>query len=142
MPSLVLPARILVGINECGTLSHRKLVMNRQEFALAFYEAMERACQAAETSLGGPLSRDVIVRMYGANSDGIEVSPQEFIERTYISGTRFYRLIDVMVTEVVGSRPVLFARISSHLLGPLSATWNGENGPFKLLTPEAIVQRQ
>lgn len=114
--------------------------MNKAAFALAFRDAVETACRAAEKSLAKTLSRDVIVRMYGAGTNGLDVSPGEFIDRAYISDGLFYRLIDVMVVEVVGTRPVVFARISSHPPAPLSECWNGDKGPFKQLTAEGIVQ--
>ena len=115
--------------------------MNKASFALAFQDAIEIACRFAEESLGKPLSRDVTVRMYGASIGGLEVSPSEFIDRAYINDETFYRLIDIMVTEVVGTKPLVFARISDHKPGPLSSCWNGKQGPFKQLTANAITQR-
>ena len=114
--------------------------MNKASFALAVQDAVETACRSAEKALGRTLSRDIIVRMYGAGTDGLDVSPEEFIDRAYISDEVLYRLIDVMVVEVVGTRPVVFARISSHPPGQLSECWNGDKGPFKQLAAEAIVQ--
>src|ERR1700761_5112538 len=100
--------------------------MNKAAFALAFQDAVETACRSAEKSLGRTLGRDIIVRMYGAGTDGLDVSPEEFIDRAYISDDLFYRLIDVMVVEVVGTKPVVFARISSHPPARLSESWNAE----------------
>lgn len=115
--------------------------MNKTAFALALQDAVETACRSAEKSLGKTLSRDVIVRMYGAGTNDLDVSPEEFIDRAYISDGVFHRLIDVMVVEIIGTRPVVFARISSHPPAPLSECWNGEKGPFKQLNAEAIVQK-
>jgi len=115
--------------------------MNKAAFALAFQDAVETACRSAEKSLGKTLSRDVIVRMYGAGTNGLDISPEEFIDRAYISDEIFYRLIDIMVVEIVGTQPVVFARISSHPPARLSECWNGDKGPFKQLTAEAIVQK-
>jgi hypothetical protein len=114
--------------------------MNKAAFAVAFQDAIEIARRSAEKSLGKTLSRDVIVRMYGAGTNGLDVSPEEFIDRASIGDEVFYRLIDVMVVEVVGTRPVVFARISSHPPAPLSECWNGDKGPFKQLKAEAIIQ--
>ena len=115
--------------------------MNKESFASCFRESLETACSAAEKSLGKKLSRDVIIKMYGAGENGLEVSPAEFLERAYISEESFYRLIDLMVVEIVGSRPVLFAKISGHPPAPISMSWNGAKGPFKQLQAGAIVQR-
>jgi len=114
--------------------------MDKAAFALAFQDAVEIACRSAEKSLGRNLSRNVIVRMYGAGVNGLDISPQDFIDRAYISDRSFYRLIDVMVVEIVGTRPVVFSRISSHPPDQLSKCWNGDKGPFKQLTAEYISQ--
>jgi hypothetical protein len=115
--------------------------MNKASFTLLFQDAVEVACGTAEKTLGTMLSRDVIVRMYGAGANGLEISTKDFIDRAYINDKVFYRLIDLMVVEVIGSRPVLFARISDHPPANLSMCWNGEKGPFKQLKAEHIVQR-
>lgn len=114
--------------------------MDKVSFAKAFTEAVEVACRSAERLLGRPLSRDVVVRMYGAQVNGLTLSPEDFVHRVYINDDLFYRLIDLMVIEVVGLRPVVFARVSSHSPAPLSECWNGDNGPFKQLLPHTITQ--
>ncbi|TBD34339.1 hypothetical protein [Rhizobium ruizarguesonis] len=115
--------------------------MNKTSFARIFQDAVEVACRSTEEALGRTLNRDVIVRMYGAGTNGLDVSSEEFIDRAYINDDVFYRLIDLMVVEVIGSRPVVFARISNHPPAQLSKCWNGEKGPFKQLTAEAIAQK-
>ena len=62
--------------------------MNKAAFALAFQDAVESACRSAEKSLGKTLSRDVIVRMYGAGTNGLDISPEEFIDRAYTKSSK------------------------------------------------------
>ena len=105
-------------------------------------EAIETACKFAEKSLGRKLGRDVVVRMYGDGLGGVDVSPNEFVGRAFISEEVFYRLIDVSVVEVVGTQPVVFARISDHEPASLSKSWGGERGPFKQLYAQRIEDRK
>jgi hypothetical protein len=115
--------------------------MNKQSFTLAFQDAVDVACRNAEKIVGKKLSRDVVVRLYGAGAQGLEMGAQEFIDRAYISDRLFYRLIDVMVMEVAGAVPIVFARISDHAPAEIARSWNGKNGPFKQLLPKSIVQK-
>jgi hypothetical protein len=62
-----------------GTMTMTASDMNKAAFALAFQDAVETACRSAEKSLGKTLSRDVIVRMYGAGTDGLDVSPRNLL---------------------------------------------------------------
>ena len=82
-----------------------------------------------------------MVKMYGLGANGLNVTPEEFIERTYINEKLFYRLIDIMVIELYGNKPVIFARVSGHPPAPLSMSWNREKGPFKKLIGETIAQK-
>ena len=116
--------------------------MDKASFFHLFKDAVELAVKAAEKSLGRKLSRDVIVRMYGAGTNGVDMSPRDFINRAYINETTFYRIIDLMVVETILDRPVLFARISGHPPGPLVQSWKGDQGPFRQLTAETIEQTQ
>jgi len=88
--------------------------MTKGLFYRAFLDAVETACKVAETLLGRKLDRDIIVRMYGAGVGGIDVSPEVFVDRAYLNKDAFYRLIDIAVVEVVGTRPVVFAWIRVH----------------------------
>jgi hypothetical protein len=113
--------------------------MDKAAFAALFHEAVETACLIAEEALGRTLNRDVIIKAYVPGLDGREVEPQAFLDAAYISDEIFYRLIDLSVIKVVGSTPVLFARVSGHTPGSLSRCWNGENGPFKQLGAGTIT---
>lgn len=115
--------------------------MNKITFIRAFEDAVEIACQFAEKSLNRKLSREVIIKMYGVGTNGLEVSPAEFLDKFYINENLFHRLIDVMVVEVRGETPILFARISGHPPDQLSKCWNGEQGPFKQLEAVEILQQ-
>ncbi len=105
--------------------------MDKASYAMAFRDAVETACQIAENALGESLTRDCVVRMYGAGISGRDVSPEEFIDRAYMTDEIFRPLIDICVVEVVGARPVVRAYICGFPPGPLSHCWNGDKGPFK-----------
>jgi len=115
--------------------------VTKTSFASAFQDALDVACGIAEKKLNTTLSRDAIIKMYGAGQSGLILSPAEFVCRAYISDTEFYRLIDLMVVETIGTKPVVFARISGHPPGSLSSCWNGDKGPFKQLYAAIIAQK-
>ena len=115
--------------------------MNEMEFTNAFREVVEKSIHDVEIHLGKALSRDVVIKMYGLDMDGVNMSPEEFIDIVYINDESGYRLIDIMVVELIGTRPVIFARVSGHTPAPYSMSWNGEKGPFKQLIAENLVQK-
>ena len=115
--------------------------MNEMEFTNAFREVIEKSINDVEIHLGKALSRDVVIKVYGLDMDGVNMSPEKFIEIVYINGESSYRVIDIMVVELRGNRPVIFARVSGHAPAPYSMSWNGEKGPFKQLIAENVVQK-
>jgi hypothetical protein len=116
------------------------LKLNKETYSSLFKNAVEEACLIAEKALGRSLSRRVTIRMFGAGANCAEVAPQEFIDRAYIGDDIFYRLIDIMVVEVRGVDPVVFARVSDHKPAALAESWNGMGGPFKQLVAGKIVE--
>ena len=59
--------------------------MDRVAFVALFNETIAAICLDAEKALGRELSPDVIIRMYGGGRSGVDVSPEEFLDRAYIN---------------------------------------------------------
>ena len=115
--------------------------MTREEFAEMARNAVETACNNAETKQGITLGREVIFKLYGTGVGGKNVGFDELVSRIFISEDVFYRLIDLFAIEIVDQRPVIFTRVSDHPPGPLSECWNGLDGPFKQLLAYEILRR-
>ena len=58
--------------------------MDKAVFAALFIETVEIICLDAE-KLAIELSPEVIIRMYGGGRSGVDVSPEEFLDRAYIN---------------------------------------------------------
>ncbi len=115
-------------------------MMNKQEFAQLFANALETAVQNGEKKLRSPLPRDYQIRLYGAGCSGALLDPACVLERLYLGEDKFYRIIDVAVVKASKQFVTVFVRPSGHKPAPFAQTWNNPsgNGPFKQLLVEKI----
>ncbi len=114
--------------------------MNKDEFAALWRRALEQAASNADTALGFQVPRALTIRLRGAGPAEDELSPEAALERLYLGPDRFYRIVDVSVTEVTPERSIVFVRVSAHAPATFEKTWNEPRGmgPFKQLIAKAI----
>jgi hypothetical protein len=114
--------------------------MNKQEFRLLFLKALECAALNADRKIGHQVSRNFQIRVHGAGHQGDLLGPEEVLDILYLGVNRFYRIIDLSITEVSKTASTVFLRVSDHTPGPIDQTWNQPpgSGPFKQLLAEKI----
>ena len=114
--------------------------MIRQEFQQRFEAALEAAVQNAERQMHRTISRQLLIRLYGANHAGDLITVNQAIDALYLGENLFYRIIDLAVIEVSSQITVLFVRVSGHAPSTFEQTWNDPpgSGPFKQLLAKTI----
>jgi len=114
--------------------------MEKFELSDRFNRLVDEECLEAEVRLGHGLNRRIIVRAFGADLDGLDLSPTEFIDKIHLGDNLFYRIIDVMITEVRDDATVVLAKISDHTPVEFSRKWHGLAAPFKRLKAKTIIE--
>jgi hypothetical protein len=119
--------------------------MTREEFGALFQSALERAALNAESKVSHAVPRNFRIRLHGAGYGGQHLmGVQEGADMLYLGEHRFYRIVDLAVTEIVGPETIVFVRASDHEPGTLAQTWDTPpgSGPFKQLLAEEISVRE
>jgi hypothetical protein len=114
--------------------------MTNQEFQQRFEAALEVAVQNAEHQLHRTLSRQLHIRLYGADHSGELLEVKQATDALYLGEDLFYRIIDIAVIETGSQATVLFVRASGHTPATFEHTWNDPpgSGPFKQLLAQTI----
>jgi hypothetical protein len=87
----------------------------------------------------GPVPRNFMIELHAPNHAGSVVTPDKALDAIYLDGERFFRIIDIAVTEVSLPTTVVFARVSGHAPAEFSKTWDPDDlGPFKQIISGAI----
>ncbi|HTB43270.1 MAG TPA: hypothetical protein VK741_06560 [Acetobacteraceae bacterium] len=117
--------------------------MTKTEFHELFLRALNIAADNAEAKLAEQIPRSFVVELHGAGCDGRSVPVDEAVTRIYLGGDRFYRIIDVAVTEILPGKTVVFARVSGHEPASYDHTFDPAGlGPFKQILAEHMVDRR
>ena len=114
--------------------------MTKQEFQQRFEAALEGAVQNAEHQLRRTLSRQLRIRLYGADHAGDLLEVNQATDALYLGEDLFYRIIDIAVIAVHSQVTLLFVRASGHAPTVFEHTWNHPpgSGPFKQLLAKTI----
>lgn len=115
--------------------------MTKGEFRRLFLQALDIAAENADSTLGRRVPRrfDIELHAKGASRDTMTV--EQALEHIYLGENRFYKIIDVAIRRVLPSKSVAFVRVSGHLPGPFSQTWDPSDlGPFKQIIATSIEQ--
>jgi hypothetical protein len=114
--------------------------MTRDDFRKLFMRALNLAAENAEARLAKPISHTFDIQLYALGSSGETISVDEALDRIYLGGDRFYRIIDIAITELRPGRSVAFVRVSGHPPAEYGKTWDPSNlGPFKQIFAEKIA---
>lgn len=117
--------------------------MTRIDFRTLFLHALNIAADHAEAKLAEPVPRSFRVELHGAGCAGSIISFDEALNRLYLDEDRFYRLVDLAVTQVLAGETVIFARVSGHTPGPFANTFDPSGpGPFKQIAAEHVIDRR
>jgi hypothetical protein len=117
--------------------------MNKDEFRGSFLRALDEAVKNAELILQRPVPRLFLIELHAPDSFGEMLEVDRALDRIYLAGNRFYRVIDVAIRRVLPGKSVVFVRVSGHTPAPFSQTWDPSGlGPFKQLIPETIEQSE
>jgi hypothetical protein len=115
------------------------MTMTKDEFRQLFIGALNVAAQTAERRLGGTISRAFAIDLHAPPSRHGLVTVDEALDRLYLGNDRFYRIIDIAVTDVAPDRTVAFVRVSGHAPDKFGDTWDPSGaGPFKQLSAQPI----
>jgi hypothetical protein len=119
------------------------ITMTKEDFRERFQRALNDAAGGAETKLTKAIPRSFLIRLHSFGFDDRLISVDDAVDKIYISGDRFYRIIDVAIEEVLSKESVAFVRVSGHAPDALSATWDpAGSGPFKQIVADKIVDRR
>jgi len=117
--------------------------MTRADFRTLFLRALNAAADSAEAKLAEPVPRLFRVELHGAGCAGSIISVDEAINRLYLADDRFFRIVDLAVTQVLSDETVVFARVSGHAPGPFANTYDPSDlGPFKQIAAEHVIDRR
>jgi hypothetical protein len=106
--------------------------LSKEKFYLFLREALERAARSAEQALHRPVPRKFAIALHGLGHSGVLFRPEEIVDVIYLGEDRFFRIIDVAVTEVSPETTTVFMRISGHAPSEFATTWDPQDlGPFK-----------
>lgn len=117
-----------------------KYIMNKEEFKKLFVRSLEIAAHNAEEFLGFKVSRNFKILLYGAGHSGLIITPNKALDVLYLGQDKFFRIVDLSVTEASKNYTTVFLRVSSHEPSNFDSTWNDPkgSGPFKQLIPIEI----
>lgn len=117
--------------------------MTKTEFRTMFLRALNIAADNAESKLVEPVPRSFLVELHGAGGSGRIVDPDEAVSRMYLGEDRFYRIIDLAVTQILPGETVVFTRVSGHPPAGFEDTFDPPGlGPFKQILSEHVADRR
>jgi hypothetical protein len=117
--------------------------MTRTEFRTLFLRALNIAADNAEAKLVEPVPRSFVIELHGAGCPGRRVNVDEAVSRMYLGEDRFYRIIDVAVTQILPGETVVFTRVSDHQPAGFERTFDPSGlGPFKPILAEHAPDRR
>lgn len=116
--------------------------MTKTEFKGLFEQALEIAACNAERILGKPVPRTFEIEMHGLAPRSRVMTKEKALEEIFLDPDVFYQIIDLSVHKVSKKASTVFLRVSGHVPGPFSQTWNqpSGSGPFKQLLADRIVE--
>jgi hypothetical protein len=107
--------------------------MTKDEFKSRFVAAIAEARRLTAEAYHVDLAPDDEINLHGAGVSGAAMSIEEAVERLYLGDQWFFKIIDVAVMRVQGTRTIEFVRASNHTPCEIDETWNRGEGiaPFK-----------
>lgn len=113
--------------------------MSKEEFAALFLRALNKAADTARGELPAPIPRAFLVELHAPDAPDVPMTVHEAVDRLYLGGDRFYRIVDVAVTKVLPGRTLAFVRVSGHAPVNFAQTWDAADlGPFKQISAEHV----
>lgn len=114
--------------------------MTAREFGELFRQSLCRAADAAAAHLGRPIPHTFGILRGSPGPEARRISVHEASSELWLSEDRFYRVIDLAVTEVSPSIAWIWVRESGHAPSAFDATWNDPpgSGPFKVLIADTV----
>jgi hypothetical protein len=117
--------------------------MTKTEFGDLFLRALNVAADNAEANLAEPIPRSFRVELHAPGCAGRIVTFDEALSHLYLADDRFYRIIDLAVTQVRAEETVIFTRVSGHQPADFDHTFDPSGyGPFKQLLAEHVTDRR
>jgi hypothetical protein len=117
--------------------------MTKAEFRELFLRALNVAADNAAAKLAEPVPRSFLLELHGAGCAGRIVNVDEALARIYLGDDRFYRIIDLAVTQVRLGETVIFTRVSGHQPADFDHTLDPSGlGPFKQILAEHVTDRR
>jgi|GEM_PF-1451092 len=115
-------------------------MIDKGQFAHLFGVALEQAARNAEIQLGRFVPQEFQIVLHGAGYPGRKVSHDEAVDALFLGEERFFKAIDVSVTDVSDRLTEVFVRASDHRPVPFEQTWSYPSaaGPFKQLISTRI----
>jgi len=112
----------------------------REDFRRLLQEALSLAANHTEAKLQKSISRSYLIRLHAFGYDDRLVSIDDALDKLYLGGERFFRIIDVAIAEVRSDASVVFVRPSGHEPDVWGTTWDPSScGPFKqIIFDEAV----
>jgi hypothetical protein len=117
--------------------------MTKRSFRTLFLRALRNAADVADTRLSMPAPRSFLIELHSPICSGELLQVDEALDRLYLSGDKFYRIIDVAIEKISSDKTIAFVRVSGHAPGPFDETWDPTNlGPFKQVLAQTIEDRR
>lgn len=117
--------------------------MTKTEFGDLFRRALNIAAANAEAKVAEPIPRSFKVELHAPGCAGRIVDLDEALSHIYLADDRFYRIIDLAVTQVRPDETVIFTRVSGHQPGDFDHTFDPSGyGPFKQIIAEHVTDRR
>ena len=117
--------------------------MTRTDFRTLFLRALNLAADNTEARLADQVPRSFLVELHGAGRTGAAIIVDESLNNIWLGGDRFYRVINLAVTQVLPDATVVFARVSNHPPAPFGQTFDPTGlGPFKQIVAEHVIDRR
>jgi hypothetical protein len=117
--------------------------MTKTEFRSLFLRALNVAADNAEAKLAEQVPRAFLIELHGAGCAGHILSVDDAVGYLYLGDDRFYRIVDVAVTQIRPGETVVFTRVSGHRPAGFDHTFDPSGlGPFKQILAEHVVDRR
>jgi hypothetical protein len=118
-------------------------MMTKRGFRNLFLRALKTAAEIADVRLAARAPRSFLIELHSPTSAGEIMSVDEAMDKIYLGSDRFYRVIDVSVRKISSDQTIAFVRVSGHLPGPYSHTWDPSHfGPFKQIFSQIIEDQR
>ncbi len=117
--------------------------MTKTEFRTLFLRALNVAADNVEAKLAEQVPRAFLIELHGAGSSGRVLSVDDAVSHLCPGDKRFFRIIDVAVTQIQPGETVVFTRASGHRPAGFDHTFDPSGlGPFKQILSEHVVDRR